>query len=56
MPIIYVEKTVVKKNNNVTEKSYYRDQKKVSVRKFWKFLNEARKQQGEDLFAIYEGV
>ena len=42
MPIISVEKVVVKKEGNVVEKTYYRKEKKVSLKEFWKFWKAAR--------------
>ena len=55
MPIIYAERTTVKKDKGrVVETHYYRDEKRVSMKEFFKFLQAARQEKGENLFEIYE--
>ena len=55
MPIISVERVVVKKEGNVVEKTYYRKEKKVSLKEFWKFWKAARREDGTNLYEIYGG-
>ena len=56
MPIIYAERKVTRKGeNNFIEEYYYRDQKRVSAKEFWKFLKAAQEEEGQDLYEIYGG-
>lgn len=54
MPIIYAERTVKKEKGNVVEEYYYRDEKRISAREFWKILKAARQEEGTNLYEIYE--
>ena len=57
MPIIYAERKVVRKDgDHFIEEYYYRDQKRISVKEFWKFLKAAREEEGQDLYEIYGGI
>lgn len=57
MPIIYAERTVVKKKEGkVVETHYYRDEKRVSVKEFFKALKVMRQGKEEDLYEIYGEV